>query len=394
MQPSEPTLRTPIDRSIVSLGMKASGKLSVAVITLSVSVSVFFSIPGCSKKSNIAPSPQSDEFMLTNGQRRGVVTTSDGWQYEILAPGGDTQIKADQKISGEVTKLNKDGKPVFDGSGGVFLRTPDSYGANPIRKALTMVGEEGVVRIFLPPKIKSGVYARRDDEGDGGSVLIWEARVGKIFTDEEKRSVLKAMWHPSAGALIFDQCGEGKPDMLLPQGCESRVAAFGERFLLPACRPLERSNMVDIALVGSQMRNPEWTMPAMGRWEWLGACSGILVMDSIPHGRSPVVSEYIYGTNTGGQNWKNSYEAISFLDSDGDGWLTGGEMDEVAVWTDRNTDGAVDDGEVSPARDNLQKINVRPTAFSRLDWHIDNEGVVFSDGRTASSWCWATRGGE
>jgi hypothetical protein len=384
-----------VSRLTINLSMNGGVKLMATCRSAFLLVLLLPILVGCGKKTTDDPAlRESEEFMLANGQRRGVVTTSEGWQYEILNPGSDVQFSPSQKMSGKVVRRDREGNPIFDGTGSVFLRSPDSFGNYPVRKALTMVGEGGVVRIFLPTGIKSGLYAQREDDGNESSVLIWDVHAGKMFTEEEKRAVGGAMLHPSAGVLIFDQCGSGKPDMLLPEGCETDLAAYGERFFDPACRPLENKNMVAIALVGSQMRNPDWSIPPLGRWEWVGPCAGILVSSDIPEGRSPNISEYIYGTNTGGQDWKNSYEAISFLDSDRDGWLTGEEMDKVAVWTDRNINGAVDPGEVLPAKESLQKINVRPTAFSRLDWHINGNGVVLKDGKSASSWCWATRGAK
>ena len=44
--------------------------------------------------------------------------------------------------------------------------------------------------------------------------------------------------------------------------------------------------------------------------------------------------------------WENGYQALASLDDDGDGWLTGKELDGLAVWRDTNGNGVSEPGEV------------------------------------------------
>ena len=45
--------------------------------------------------------------------------------------------------------------------------------------------------------------------------------------------------------------------------------------------------------------------------------------------------------------WENGYRALAVLDADGDGWLTGAELEGLAVWADANGNGVVDAGELN-----------------------------------------------
>ncbi len=104
------------------------------------------------------------------------------------------------------------------------------------------------------------------------------------------------------------------------------------------------------------------------------------------------ISEYIYGSNTGGQDWANSYQPLSYLDINKDGELTGRELDEVAVWIDRNGNGLIEPGEVRAAGETIASIGVIPT-WDEGGYHkLEKAGVVFKDNTSSPSWCWLTRG--
>ena len=46
--------------------------------------------------------------------------------------------------------------------------------------------------------------------------------------------------------------------------------------------------------------------------------------------------------------FENGYQALAALDDDGDGYLTGKELEGLAVWRDKNGNGICDAGEVVP----------------------------------------------
>lgn len=128
-----------------------------------------------------------------------------------------------------------------------------------------------------------------------------------------------------------------------------------------------------------------------GRWDWVGPCSGVFVLPDIIDAGENEVSEYIYGSNTGGQNWSDSYAALDLLDSDRSGWLEGDELKKVAVWVDRSSDARVDPWEIKPASDTISKINVAPQLSSEGDLGVRDSGVVFQTGGGSSTWCWESK---
>jgi hypothetical protein len=73
------------------------------------------------------------------------------------------------------------------------------------------------------------------------------------------------------------------------------------------------------------------------------------------------------GSDTAGnaKPWRDGYQALASLDSDGDGSLTGGELKDIALWFDRDSDGVSDEGEVQQAH----RVGIRrlATRFDRTD---------------------------
>ncbi len=86
--------------------------------------------------------------------------------------------------------------------------------------------------------------------------------------------------------------------------------------------------------------------------------------------------------------WDNGYEALSALDDNGDGQLTGKELDGLAIWHDANGNGICDPGEVRPLSDyGIVALSCR---YERDPAHPDRicfspRGVVFADGSTRPS---------
>ncbi len=81
------------------------------------------------------------------------------------------------------------------------------------------------------------------------------------------------------------------------------------------------------------------------KWTWISKNAGWLVHD---HKRTGKVDSalQLFGGVTFWMFWENGYRALSALDASGDGWLTGAELDGLAVWVDANSNGIVDAGEL------------------------------------------------
>jgi hypothetical protein len=119
-------------------------------------------------------------------------------------------------------------------------------------------------------------------------------------------------------------------------------------------------------------------------WNWFTKDAGILVYD--PHKRGKITSALQwFGNVTFWMFWDNGYEALRALDDNGDGVLSGKELEGLAVWIDANGNGICEPGEVKTLAElGIVAVSCRyefdtshpdRIAFSRA-------GVAFADGRT------------
>src|SRR5262249_23975762 len=81
------------------------------------------------------------------------------------------------------------------------------------------------------------------------------------------------------------------------------------------------------------------------RWTWITKDAGWLGYDHKKTGKVDSALQ-LFGGVTFWMFWEDGYRALGALDADGDGWLTGAELDGLAVWVDANGNGVVDAGEL------------------------------------------------
>lgn len=119
-------------------------------------------------------------------------------------------------------------------------------------------------------------------------------------------------------------------------------------------------------------------------WTWVTKDAAWLVYD--PSGRGEVDSALqLFGSVTFWMFWEHGYAALSALDDDRDGRLTGVELRGLALWRDANGNGVADAGEVQPITDaGIVAVSCR---HERDESHADRiafsrAGVTFRDGRT------------
>jgi hypothetical protein len=168
---------------------------------------------------------------------------------------------------------------------------------------------------------------------------------------------------------------------------EDRVAKLKKlpRAVTPVVIPLREG------LTARDMVNPEarvrFDADGLGfqdEWTWFTKDAGILVYD--PHKRGKITSALQwFGTVTFWMFWDNGYEALKSLDSNGDGVLSGKELEGLAVWIDANGDGICQPGEVKTlaelgivsisCRYEIDATHPDRIAYSRV-------GVSFRDGTT------------
>jgi len=125
-------------------------------------------------------------------------------------------------------------------------------------------------------------------------------------------------------------------------------------------------------------------------WPWVAPNTGLLVWDlkdtgSITSGRQ------LIGSRTWWLFWETGYQVLASLDDDGDGWLTGEELTGLAVWTDRNSNGVSDDGEVVGLQHTeIEALSIRATAMSgHSPWNP--EGIRLRGGQGLPTYDWTTK---
>jgi len=125
------------------------------------------------------------------------------------------------------------------------------------------------------------------------------------------------------------------------------------------------------------------------RWPWLKPSTAALVWD--PERTGQITSgRQLFGSVTWWMFWDSGYQALAALDNNRDGWLTGDELDGLAVWFDRNQNGVSDPGEVMPIEaTGIEALRVTSDAREG-DSFRSSTGLLFRNGSTLPTWDWVT----
>jgi len=83
------------------------------------------------------------------------------------------------------------------------------------------------------------------------------------------------------------------------------------------------------------------------RWTWIRPNAAWLVFDRFNE-RRITSGLQLFGSVTFWLFWENGYDALRSLDDNGDGAIAGRELDGLALWHDRNSNGVSEHGEVKP----------------------------------------------
>lgn len=122
-------------------------------------------------------------------------------------------------------------------------------------------------------------------------------------------------------------------------------------------------------------------------WAWLTPKAGWLVFDPQHTGRIDSGLQ-MFGNVTFWIFWPDGYEALSALDDNGDGVLSGSELRGLAVWNDRNCNGVSDPGEVIPVEAlGIQSISCR-NQIDVSGMHWNPQGVTFTNGLSWATYDW------
>jgi hypothetical protein len=123
------------------------------------------------------------------------------------------------------------------------------------------------------------------------------------------------------------------------------------------------------------------------RWPWIKPELGLLVWDPDHTGRIESARQ-LFGSYSFEIFRANGYDALAALDDNGDGVLSGSELNGIGVWFDRNSDGISTPDEVIPVRDlGIVSIAVHLDGYDGI--HPTNaHGVTLQDGTTLRTWDW------
>jgi hypothetical protein len=103
------------------------------------------------------------------------------------------------------------------------------------------------------------------------------------------------------------------------------------------------------------------------------------------------VGRQLFGSRTWWIFWQDGYEPLAALDDDGDGRLSGAELDGICVWRDRDGDAVEDAGEIETAAEfGVTAIETRPDA-TEDGVPARRRGVVLADGTTRPTYDWTPR---
>lgn len=125
-------------------------------------------------------------------------------------------------------------------------------------------------------------------------------------------------------------------------------------------------------------------------WSWIQPDTALLVWDEDGRGDVPSGRE-LFGSVTWWIFWNNGYDALNSLDNDNSGWLEGLELDGIAVWRDRNSNGVSDPGEVQPVvTAGVAAIAVQAT--SEVDgMPANSQGLRMQSGAILPTYDWITK---
>lgn len=241
------------------------------------------------------------------------------------------------------------------------------------------------------------------------------ARLGLAWTIEQTgdkkaaveayRKVIEAGWAkekeskfgPLGGHFITQEASEYLIPLLDKDADKDEAATLKERVaylkklprpITPIVLPLENGlGVSDLIDAGAKVRfDADGTGPK--HWSWISPKAAWLVHDPVRSGKIESGLQ-LFGNVTFWTFWDNGYQALALLDDNGDGELTGSELDGLALWHDRNGNGISEPGEVRSLKEhNIVGLSrdYRPRSGDKDCVAFSPHGVRFADGTTRATY--------
>jgi hypothetical protein len=160
------------------------------------------------------------------------------------------------------------------------------------------------------------------------------------------------------------------------------------RAVTPIIFPLDRkADLADLLANDKLVRFDLAGDGEPGWWPWVKPATGILVWDPKRSGRVQSGLQ-LFGSVTWWISWQNGYQPLATIDDNRDGWLDGKELDGLAVWRDRNSNGISEPGEVINAQ-SAGIARIAATASSTVNGiPCHPAGLYLSNGAVLPTYDW------
>jgi hypothetical protein len=112
--------------------------------------------------------------------------------------------------------------------------------------------------------------------------------------------------------------------------------------------------------------------------EWFAPTEGILI--NLDHGVTDglISGHHLFGDQGG--NFSDGYHKLGMHDDNADQYVTGDELDGLAIWTDVNSNARLDDGELSSLADHqIVALSTRHEDFVSEAILVDGSTVMMED---------------
>lgn len=166
------------------------------------------------------------------------------------------------------------------------------------------------------------------------------------------------------------------------------VLADKPRAITPIIFPLNRNAALDDLLATDKIVRFDMAGDGEpGWWPWVKPDTGILVWDPKRSGRVESGLQ-LFGSVTWWISWQHGYQPLAILDDNKDSSLGGNELEGLAVWRDRNSNGISEPGEVLPVKElGIERISV--AASERINGTLCNtSGLQLSNGTVLPTYDW------
>lgn len=220
---------------------------------------------------------------------------------------------------------------------------------------------------------------------------------------EESKMSSRMMGEPAAEFLIVLEAGDAIVRLIDERGerPEDTVRLASIKATKQAIDELPRNSIITPIIFSLNTPAPlesllapetivNFDLDGTGReqsWPWVSPETSILVWD--PEETGEVTSgRQLFGSVTWWLFFDDGYRAMDALDDNRDGELSGDELVGLAVWTDANSNGVSDPGEVVPiAETGIEAISCRQTGTA-MGMPANTAGLRMKGGRVLPTYDW------